>query len=150
MMGGEAEAAPGFGDDDAVGGVVEIVADLDGEIGADVANVVGEGGDVLGALVSDAGDAVVVHEEMGSVGRVVGCEGSVGDGAVGDAALGGEEIAAGALDLFRGEAGAADDVPDYTQQGCGADGEGGDSSRGSESERQMGWKMWKHRSLAKG
>ena len=62
VVGGEAKAAPGFGDDDAVGGVVEVVADLDGEVGADVPDVVGEGGDVLGALVGDAGDAVVVHE----------------------------------------------------------------------------------------
>ena len=62
VVSGEAKAAPGFGDDDAVGGVVEVVADLDGEVGADVADVVGEGGDVLGAFVGDAGDAVVVHE----------------------------------------------------------------------------------------
>lgn len=150
VVGGEAEAAPGFGDDDAVGGVVEVVADLDGEVGADVADVVGKGGDVLGALVGDAGDAVVVHEKARGVGGVVGRERGVGDGAVGDAAHGGEEVAAGAFDLFRGWAGAADDVPDDAQQGCRADGDCGDSSRGLESERQMGWKMWKHRSLAKG
>lgn len=150
VVGGEAEAAPGFCYDDAVGGVVEVVADLDGEVGADVADVAGEGGDVLGAFVGDAGDAVVVHEEAGCVGGVVGCEGGVGDGAVGDAAHSGEEVAAGAFDLFGGGARAADDVPDQAQQGCGADGEGGDSSRGAESERQMDWKMWKHRSLAKG
>ena len=62
VVGGEAEPAPGFGYDDAVGGVVEVVADLDGEVGADVPDVVGEGGDVLGALVGNACDAVVVHE----------------------------------------------------------------------------------------
>jgi hypothetical protein len=38
----QAEAAPGFGDDDAVAGVVGIVADLDGKIDADVADQLGE------------------------------------------------------------------------------------------------------------
>ena len=97
---GEAEAAPGFGYDDAVGGVVEVVADLDGKVGADVADVVGEGGDVLGALVGDAGDAVVVDEQAGSVGGVVGGERRVGDGSIGDVAHGSEKVAAIALDLF--------------------------------------------------
>ena len=99
---GEAEATPGFGYDDAVGGVVEIVADLDGQVGADVADVVGEGGDVLGALVGDAGDAVVVDEQAGGVGGVVGGGWRVRDGSIGDAAHGGEKVAAVALDLFRG------------------------------------------------
>jgi len=84
------------------------------------------------------------------VGGVLGGEGGVGDGAVSNAAHGGEEIAAGAFDLFGCGAGAADDVPDQTQDGSGADGDGGDSSRGAKVERQVGWKMWKHRSLAKG
>ena len=84
------------------------------------------------------------------MGGVLGGEGGVGDGAVSDAAHGGEEIAAGAFDLFGCGAGAADDVPDQTQDGSGADGDGGDSSRGAKVERQVGWKMWKHRSLAKG
>ena len=149
-MGGEAETAPGFRDDDAVGGVMEVVANLDGEVSADVADVVGEGGYVLGTLIGDAGDAVVVHEEAGGVGGVVGGEGSVRNSAVGDATLGGEEVAAGALDLFRGGAGATDDIPDNAQQGCRTDGEGSDSSWGAKVERQVSWKMWKHRSLAKG
>ena len=65
MVGVQAEAAPGFGDDDAVAGVVGVVADLDGEIDADVADEFGEQGDVLGALVGDAGDAVGVDEDGG-------------------------------------------------------------------------------------
>ena len=101
VVGGKTEAAPGFGYDDAVGGVVEVVADLDGEVGADVADVVGEGGDVLGALVGDAGDAVVVDEKTRSVSGVVRSGWRVGDGAVGDAAHGGEKVAAVALELFR-------------------------------------------------
>ena len=72
MVRGDAEAAPGFGDDDAVGWVVEIVADLDGQVGADVADVVGESGDVLGALVGDSSNAVVVDEQARGVGGVVG------------------------------------------------------------------------------
>ena len=110
----EAEAAPGFGYDDAVGGVVEVVADLDGQVGADIADVVGEGGDVLGALVGDAGDAVIVDEQARCAGGVVGGEGRVGDGSVGDAAHGGELVAAGALDLFRRRLFAGEEIA-----GCG-------------------------------
>jgi len=93
---------------------VEVVADLDGEVGPDVADVVGEGGDVLGALVGDAGDAVVVDEQAWGVGGVVGGEGGIGDGAVGDAADGGEQVAAVALDLFRGGLFAGEEIA-----GCG-------------------------------
>ncbi len=97
---GEAQAAPGFGYDDAVGGVVEVVADLDGQVSTDVADVVGEGGDVLSALVGDASDAVVVDEQAGGVGGVVGGGWRVGDGSIGDAAHGSEKVASVALDLF--------------------------------------------------
>ena len=82
---------------------MEVVADLDGQVGADVADVVGEGGDVLGALVGDACDAVVVNEQAGGVSGVVGSEGRVGDGSVSDTAHGSEKVAAGALDLFGGK-----------------------------------------------
>ncbi len=133
---GEAEAAPGFGYDDAVGGVVEIVADLDGKVGADVADVVGEGGDVLGALVGDAGDAVIVDEQAGSVGGVVGSEGRVGDGSIGDAALGGELVAAVALDLFRGRLFAGEEIAGYGRCGGCARSDGGYASWRSEGERQ--------------
>ena len=64
----EAEAAPGFGDYDAVAGVAGVEADLDGEVDADLADVLGEVGDVLGALVGDAGDAIAVEEHSGSGG----------------------------------------------------------------------------------
>ena len=101
-MGGEAETAPGFRDDDAVGGVMEVVANLDGEVSADVADVVGEGGDVLSALVGNAGDAVVVDEQAGGVGGVVRGGWRVGDGPVGDAAHSREKVAAIAFDLFGG------------------------------------------------
>ena len=107
---GEADAAPGFGYDDAVGGVVKVVADLDGKVGSDITDVFGECGDVLGALVGDAGDAVVVDEQARSVGGVVGRGGCVGDGAVGDAAHGGELVAALTLELFRGRFFAGEDI----------------------------------------
>jgi hypothetical protein len=110
---------------------------------------IGESGYVLGALVGDAGDAVVVDEKGWGVGGVVGREGRVGDGSVGDAAYGGEKIAAAALDLFRSGAGAADDVPGYTNQGGSADRDGGDSSQGAKGERQMSWIERKHRCLPK-
>ena len=115
MVRGEAEAAPGFGYDDAVGGVVEVVADLDGEVGADVADVVGEGGDVLGALVGDAGDAVVVDEQAGRVGGIVGGGRRVGNGSIGDAAHGSEKVAAVALDLFGGRFFTGEEIA-----GCGS------------------------------
>ena len=128
VVGGEAEAAPGFGYDDAVGGVVEVVADLDGEVGADVADVVGEGGDVLGALGGDAGDAVVVDEQAGSVGGVVGSERRVGDGSVGDAAHSREKVAAIAFDLFGGRFFTGEEIASYCCcSGC-AHGDGGYAS----------------------
>jgi hypothetical protein len=129
MVRGETEAAPGFGYDDAVDGVVEVVADLDGKVGADVADVLGESGDVLGALVGDAGDAVVVHEQAGGVGGVVGGEGRVGDGSVGDAAHGGEKIAAVALDLFRGGFFTGEEIAGCGCGGSCAYGKGGYASR---------------------
>jgi hypothetical protein len=69
----EAEAVPGFGDYDAVAGVARVEADLDGEVDADLADEVGERGDVLGALVGDSGDLVAVEEDGGGVGVGVGC-----------------------------------------------------------------------------
>ncbi len=134
---GEAEAAPGVGYDDAVAGVVEVVADLDGQVGADVADVFGEGGDVLGALVGDAGDAVVVDEEAWGVGGVVRLEGCVGDGAVGDAAHGSEAVAALALDLFGGGFLAPEDIAGYRYCSGSAHRDGGDSTGRAEGERQL-------------
>ena len=76
----EAEAVPGFGDYDAVSGVAWVEADLDGEVDTDLADEVGERGDVLGALVGDAGDLVAVEEDGWGVGVGVGWGVGVGGG----------------------------------------------------------------------
>lgn len=96
----DAEAGPGFRDDDRVTGIAWIETNLNGKIDAYVANVVGERADILGALVGDAGDAVAVDEGVG--GGVFGFVGpaGLGDGAIDDAAGGGEVLATLALDLF--------------------------------------------------
>ncbi len=96
----DAETAPAFGDDDGVAGVARVEAHLHGEIDADVADVLAQGADVLGALVGDAGGAVAVDEGVGhGTGDVAGPVG-LGDAAVDDAAGGGEQLAAIALDLL--------------------------------------------------
>ena len=64
----EAQAVPGFGYYDAVAGVAGVEADLDGEVDAELADEVGEWGDVLGAFVGDAGDLVAVEEDGRGVG----------------------------------------------------------------------------------
>ena len=161
LGGFEAEAAPGFGDDDAVAGVVGGVADLDGEVGADVVDEFGEGGDVLGALVGDAGDAVVVDDDVGGGGGFFGCGwGGIGlcvglrdegvhDGAVGDAAGAGEEFAALAFELFFGGFVAREEVDGGACRG-GYGGAGrGDDSRGAEVGREMSWIQQVHRRLQK-
>jgi hypothetical protein len=61
----DAEATPGFGDDDAVTGVLWVVADLDGEVDAEVADVLGEASYVLEAFIAYAGDFVLVAEDIG-------------------------------------------------------------------------------------
>jgi hypothetical protein len=137
VMRGDAEAAPGFGDDDAVGGIVEVVTDLDGQIGADVADVIGEGGNVLGALVGDAGDAVVVDEKAWGVGGVVRGKRRVGDGSVGDATHGGEQVAAAAFDLFRGGLFAGKQITGSDRCGRCGHCNGGYSSRRPQGQRQM-------------
>src|SRR5580692_6598964 len=64
--GGLAEAAPVIRDDDAVFRAVDVVADGAGKAEAKILrlNVVAEGGDVLGALVGDAADFVLVEDEV--------------------------------------------------------------------------------------
>jgi hypothetical protein len=111
----DAEAAPGFGYHDAVAGIVGIVANLDGKIDAEVADVLSEAGDILHALVTNTGDAVLIVEDAGwrldplrEDLRVFICgtaacalvEGVVDEGGVGDAATFGEELPAQTLDLF--------------------------------------------------
>ena len=78
----EAQAVPGFGYYDAVAGVAGVEADLDGEVDADLADEVGEWGDVLGALVGDAGDLVAVEEDGGGVGVDAGRGVGLGGGVV--------------------------------------------------------------------
>ena len=106
-MRSEAEAVPRFGYDDAVGRVVEVVADLDGEIGPDIEDVIGKQGDILGALIGDASDAVVVDQNQRSCDCVVLRRGNLGDAAVGDPSSDGKKIAAFPFDLFDARFGAS-------------------------------------------
>ena len=160
MGGAEAKAVPGLGYDDTVGRVVWGVADLDGQVGADAANVVGECGDILSALVGDASDAVVVDDDVGWRCGCAGLEGRFGgancrcaafgghgvhDGAVGDAAGASEEVASRAFDLFRGGALAGEGVGGQADQCGGTDTQGGDGPRIAERVRQMRWNQRKHR-----
>ena len=107
------EAGPGFGDEDAIAGVAGVVADLDGLVDAVAADAVREAGDVLGAVVGDAGEAVAVEEDFGGGGNAVfAVEGAgIDEVAVRDAADGCEAFAAAAFDFFRGGAARADDEP---------------------------------------
>lgn len=112
---GDLEAAPVFGDDDGVGWVVVVVADLDGEVDAKAAHLIGEAGDVLYRLVGDPGDAVVEEEHLGAGGTILEAGGAfekaavegggVDKTAVRDAAGVGEAGPASLLDGFRGGAG---------------------------------------------
>jgi hypothetical protein len=108
------EAGPAFADEDAVAGVAGVVADLDGFVEAEAADAVAEVGDVLGAVVGDAGEAVAVEEDFGFGGDgFFAVEGAgVDDEAVDDAAAGGEALAAAAFDFFGGRAAGADDQND--------------------------------------
>lgn len=118
----DAQAAPGFGYDDAVTGVLGVVADLDGEVDADVADVLRETGYVLQAFVAYAGHFVLIAKDIGwgvfdaraggfGVDAAVWTvEADVYQGGVGDATAGGEELAALALDLFRAGAAVVEDV----------------------------------------
>ena len=147
MGGAEAETAPGLGDYDAVGWVAGVEADLDGEIDADVADEVGQGSDVLGALVGDAGDEVAVDENAGGGEWRVGADGSwpfgVGDAAVGDAAGEGEVVAAGVLDLFRSEALAGEVIARGSRSNGGC-AEKREVARRPQKERQMSWNVLQH------
>lgn len=149
----EAEAAPGFGDDDAVAGVAGVEADLDGEIDADVADVVRQQADVLGTLVGDARDAVAVGEDAGRGGWAVG--GGVreplsfGDAAVGNAADLGEVVSAGLLDLCGCGSSAGEEPCGDACDGGSAEAESDEIPRVTEQERQMIWDMRKHGVWAK-
>jgi len=102
----DAEAGPLFGDDDAVLGVAGLVADGAGEAGADLGGVEhgAHVGDVLGALVVHAADAVVEHEH--GEGAAVFCLylADIEQHAVNQAARLYEKEAAGAFKLLGGGA----------------------------------------------
>ena len=164
LRGAEAQAAPRLGDDDAVGRIVRRVANLDGEVGADVVDVVGQGGDVLGALVGDAADAVVVDDDVGRWGGTFGLGGGLGgagggaarlhdhgvhDGAVGDASGTGEQVAAFALDLFGGGLAPRQDIAGDADRSDYANANRGEDSGRAEGERHMNWNQREHRPLPK-
>jgi hypothetical protein len=130
----DAKTAPGFGDDDAVAGVLGVVADLDGEIHAEMADVFGEAGYVLQALVAYAGNFVLIAKDIwrgifyaeiagfdfrAAVGPI---EAGVDEGGIGDPSLSGEKLTALTFDLFRGRAAVVEDVR--------GDADGGDHAKG--------------------
>ena len=110
----EPEAGPGFRDQDAVAGVAGVVANLDRLVDAVAEDEVGQAGDVLGAVVGDAGEAVAVEEDLGSGGDAVFAVEAAGvdEVTVGEAAGEGEVLAAAALQLFRSGTVGADDPHD--------------------------------------
>jgi hypothetical protein len=95
-----------------------------------VADVFGEGRDVLGAFIADAGDLVLVAEDaLGAfvAGRArVWFEAGVDEHGVGDAAAGGEKESALALDLVRVWASEVIDVDSKSREGDHAEGDGTD------------------------
>lgn len=99
---GGAKAGPGLAHDQAVAGVVGVVAHLDGLVQAEAADTVAKHGDILGAVVDDATEAIAEEEDFGLFGEAfVAAEvAGVEQKAVGDAAARGEELAAAAFDLF--------------------------------------------------
>jgi hypothetical protein len=149
----QAEAAPRLGDDDAVAGIAGIEADLDGEVDADVANVIAEGGYVLGALVGYSGYAIAIDEDTGGRGWAVsgGIRQPVGfsDAAVRDAADPGEVVAASAFDLRWGGSAASEEISGDASDGRRAEADGDQVPRVTEEERQMGWNVRRHGLWAK-
>jgi len=108
--------------------VARVVADGNGLVEAISADLLGEHGDILRAVVDDAGEAIAVDEDFGGgVEAVFAGEGAgVEDEAVGDAAVDGEVLAAAALKLF-GRGPARDDEPPDSadeQDDAGGDGSG--------------------------
>ena len=95
-------------------------------VDAEADDLVGQAGDILSAVVGDAGEAVAVDQDLGG-GRdaVFAGEGAgVEDDAVGDAAGAGELFAAAALDFFSRGAAQVNDEPDEAGEcddaGCDA------------------------------
>ena len=129
----DAQATPGFSDHDAVAGVLGVVADLDGEIDAEMADVLRKTGYILEAFVADSGDFVLIAEDVG--GRIFGAEirlgaavgtikAGVDERGIGNATARGEELAALTLYLFCGGPTVVEDVRrdatggDYAKGDC--------------------------------
>jgi hypothetical protein len=141
----KAQAAPGFSDYDAVAGVAGVEADLDGKVDADLTYVLGEVGDVLGALVGDAGDAIAIEEHGGGGGGGVrrGWDEPLGfgDAAVGDAADVGEVVAAQVFALGFCNALAGKEIAGKAGDGGEAEAQYSQAPWGAEQQRQMDWKV---------
>jgi hypothetical protein len=139
------------------------ITNLDWQVGADVVDVLGEHGNVLSALVGDAGDAVVIDDDIGrgsgTVGRRfglgwagIGLTGlrnhGVHDGAVGDASGLGEQIAALALEFFGGGFASRHDVAGDASRSDYADADRDDDPCRTEGEWNMNWNERQHRASA--
>ena len=120
------EAGPGFADQDAVAGVAGVVAQGDGLVEAESADLVGEHGDILRAVVGDSSEAVAVDEDLrGGIEAFIAREGTgVHDEAVGDAAEAGKVLASSSLQLFGGGAVRDDEPPDAGGQQDDGNGDG--------------------------
>ena len=125
----EAEAAPRFGDDDAVSWIMRIVANLDGQVCADLIDMVGEQGDILCTLIDDATDPVAVGDQARCIRRTILIEWRIDDVAVGDAAGECEQIAPAAFQLFGCDLGLPQGIP-------------GNSGNGSRTDCNYGYVAW--------
>jgi len=98
------QARPCFADQDAVAWVARVVTERDGLVQTVATDLVGEHGDILRAVVGEAGDAVAIDEDLrGGIERFFVREGAgVLDEAIRNAAVKREVLAAPALQLFRG------------------------------------------------
>ena len=117
------QPAPAFSNDDAVGGIFWIVANGSRPAQAGGINQRGplEECEVLGALITDAGDVVAIHQRTQIAG--VGLLRPVENGTVNDAAMEDQMFAAQALAFFRGlamrEDPPEDDAAHGSDGGCG-------------------------------
>ena len=150
----ETKAAPRLGYDDAVAGIAGIEADLDGQVDADVADVIAERGDVLSALVGDAGDAIAIDEDAGggggwALGGGVAEPVGLGDAAVRYATDLCKVVAADTLDLrWRGSSTGEYVGGDARDGGC-AETDGDQIPRVTEQHGQKNWDLYEHGGLDK-
>ena len=130
------ETGPGLADQDAVAGVAGVIAEGDGLVKAVAADLIWEHGDVLRAVVDDAGEAIAVDEDFRSgvealfTSEVAGVE----DEAVSDAAVGGEVLPPPPLQLFSRRPARDDESPKgdgrNDDNNCAAGGDAGVDSDG--------------------